>query len=214
MNPVIKVYSFGRSGTHWLMSLLKNRFYGSADIGQAITSDIFPFHGWDGNNFCVWGELLGGHWQHPDYAPTLKNSVYLIRDGKDVMVSWWKMLKLSDQEDLTLAQAMSKPMRDDPQNPCPPVRTATQWWWSTAQWKKVGIPIVSYEDLMEHKDEELDRIASIFDLVDDPIGKSDIPVGYCPSVPKVGKWKEHFTDDDLKLFLECQEEAENLPNVL
>lgn len=208
-NEPITVYTFPRSGTHWFCSLVQRRFYVRQSWDHAMQpSDGVPFLGLAGDDRCQWDPLFGGHWYDPGTASNLRRAVYLVRDGRDALVSLWELARRQGQ-DISLSDFIRAPVAINEINGSPPsLSRAELWHWSTARWMAAGVPVVRYEDLIENPTKELDRIAAEFGLLDDA-DPQDIdpqrPVGYNPGPARPGRWRELWGADDLEYFERCRD---------
>lgn len=160
------VFSYPRSGTHWLCSLVWRWFYRDR---PELSGNIDPVPGanWRGpagDWVAPWAGLLGGHYYDPAFAPCYRRpAIYLRRDGRSVMVSVWRLavaqaVALGDQP-LSfcdyLALESHFPSSFPATNPPPPIdgpfTTPLLWWWSTLLWStEPNTLIVDYDDLVQN----------------------------------------------------------------
>ena len=190
MNKQIKVYSFPRSGTHWLMSLLKSSFYASVKSDSVIqdfdlNGDFYNLGG--KSAVAPWMFLFGGHWYHPKNVPSgLDNGVYIIRDGLDAIYSMWCLVTSREHDtrkDRTLDEHIRANAFTANVNPIPvDASVALHYHWSTKLWMASDAWIVRYEDLLRDHTLELAGIRSHFNLEDDHTDADPVntPVGYLP----------------------------------
>ncbi len=239
------VYSYPRSGTHWFCSLLKEWFWPDDDsLAERITR--VPHASWRGSEQSdeaielglidvPWILLFGGHYYEPEsiIEPGVGKPIYLWRDGRDVMVSVWKL-------DQTIAVGNGVPetpfsdyLRNhlhDPRefvetNPAPPVDepfpTPLLWWWSTMSWRRRSdVLVVTYETLMKRRADVRRKVADYLgidttktptDKIDMTRARAEQPIGIAPSdFPRSGRWREHFTPADEAFWDEMRCKATKL----
>lgn len=229
-----KVYSFHRSGTYFLCSLIKSRFYMDVNTVGALPRHLdeitggeivrkpgkykpkkpLPFVGWgnEQGKTCQWKKLFGGHYCQPprkifhgDNKP-----LYIIRDGKDVMVSLWRLRNKVRRDQVSFTDWYWKfyPGHADPY--VFPRRTpiAGLWWWATLSWRELGdrILCISYERLVADKEQELDKVAKYLQKKKG-LGRPEEAksVGIAPQGGKsVGRWEAHFDAEMLEHWQTCQ----------
>ena len=226
------LFSYPRSGTHFLLRLMKDWFYPHAELSGTLDShEAIPYE-IDGEEhaLCPWIGLFGGHYYSPisdgaKEAMEGKHPIYLVRDGRDVMVSIWKMdMRVSrylGEKEISFSRYIRENRHHVDQfasdNMIPYVDDGiplpSLWWWSITQWCHFDDAyLVSYETLVE--DPDLVRLRLSYYLGIDPVSQevNDSPVGFlASSVRNIGTWKEHFTREDLEYWEECRLFAKGLP---
>ncbi len=237
INQRVRVYTFPRSGTHWLMSLLYARFYGSQNLASPSRHKTHIFYNWKGPGIDMpWYALLGGHWYHPDNVPWKgrgkqeglahtdpSRAVYLYRDGRDVAVSNWKMFvkaflddpETADKPGIPFTRFMAEVSHGGaPLNPVASTDRNVVWHWSVRKWLESGMYCVRYEDLVKDLEGTLAKIAVHFDLKPDPLPvqyDTNISIGFRPSAgPRVGKWRKVFSEADLVKWNQGKQIAKTL----
>jgi len=216
-----KVYSFPRSGTHFLMATLKRCFYPNVDL---FLSNVAGYR--DGKE-VLWGQ---GHWANmvpqaeTEYGKLFGShilpvgampepSIYLYRDGRDVAVSLWrtKALQHPDWHGMSFSEFLRTPL--DWQG-TPGVRanggtsfTVAEAWHShvgnglAKATRREGRPIyVRYEDLVLDQERTLARLAVELDVGPWLWTPVEEKVGIEPHRGIVGGWREVFSDEDLRYF--------------
>lgn len=188
------VVSRGRSGTHWLCSLIYQWFYRDKLSGRRHES-VLPFHTWNETNAesYLWADLLGGHINTPgsimarELAP--RKIIYLFRSARDSLPSMWRMrmaeANRTGKATMSFSDYLKTKPKAQPRNEFPNgmnVRDLTHW--SQNQW--LGDP----NNLLIRYDAMLDNLDNVRDLIAEYIGiepqtlyfRSSIRVGYV--VPK------------------------------
>ncbi len=222
MNKLIQVCSFPRSGTHWLMSLAKSRFYASVKNDSVIqdfglNGDFYNLGG--KSAVAPWMFLFGGHWYHPNSIPGgIDNKVYIIRDGLDAIYSMWRLVT-SREHDTRKNRTLEEHIRSNAftanVNPIPvDASVALHWHWSTKLWMMSGALIIHYEDLLHDHTSQLDRIKERFSLEDDKTDDDPVkvPVGYLPNSDDkgVGAGRKNFSESSIIFFNDAEQEADAL----
>ena len=218
MNKKLQVYSHVRSGTHFLMSSLKNNFYQTQDLSTSVQkfghwseqSDYKRFFtNIEGKNsyVCEWGGLFGGH----NYTPTTKswskqNSIYIARDGRDVVVSMYNMSSFRSAEDQD--KSFENYIRSNldwtgaPEKRVEPFQNPIKHWCeSVSSWLESGVYTVKYEDMITNFDDVMIKIANNFQLSCEKAEFVSPPlVGLDPKKGKNGNWKNYFNNKDEQYF--------------
>lgn len=237
MTRLAKVYSFQRSGTYYLCSLLKARFYLKIKTGGGLPKYLdtitcgeingkpgkyippngLPFKGWgmEPTGHCKWKRLFGGHILVPT-ARILKPgslAIYLTRDGRDVMVSLFRLRNRVRDTKIAFKDwyYQFRPLPIAPYVFPKDIPIAGLWWWSTQQWQARGERIfqVSYEQLLKDKERQLDRIAKFLGRNKrGPHPAEKNLVGIAPNDGQhVGRWQEFFDESAIQYWQECKEKA-------
>jgi len=224
MNKKIHVYSHVRSGTHFLMSSLKNNFYHNDNL----TTTVQKFGHWssqtdygkyftnnEGNNSynCEWGGLFGGH----NYLPTTKpwnpsTSIYILRDGRDVITSMYNMKSFRSEADKMMDFSTYLRTNLDwtgaPEKQVNPFQNPVEHWCrSTSAWLNSSIYVVRYENLLENFSTEMEKIQTHFNLTPSQ-GSYSSPrlVGLDPKKGIKGSWETFFSDQDLEFYTDIVDE--------
>lgn len=224
------VFSYPRSGTHWFCSLLKGWFYPDVDLGGDLdVSEHLPWTGWEGTEQQIpWAGLLGGHYYDPRLRTTVERlgqcrPIYLIRDGRDVMISIWRMDQYIARQQgnptidfsIYMRQALHIPSSYPIKNMIPRMEggmpTAVLWWWSTRLWlENASVIVVQYEDLLRDLEGQKKHIAKCLgfdDALELPQHQA-LPVGlYASDNPRSGRWKDVFTSEDIRFWLWAKDKA-------
>jgi bile-salt sulfotransferase len=217
----VLVFSFPRSGTHFLEAFLARNFYPESDL--RVTN--IPWGHWSniqrnttGNEY---GKLFGGH-QRAESADkqSRQRGIYIYRDPRAVAYSIWKTdnfinpelgeIPFSEFIDLQLDWDQAPEIRSTPSK-----TVAEQWYEHVDSWHKAANPqlmILRYEDLVDKPDaiyEDILRqffpeLKAQFDAGElprppvDPIRKA---VGLLPNKANKDAWREAFSPEDEARFL-------------
>lgn len=200
----VRVYSHPRSGTNFLMALLRANFY--RDVKEwrsggkwghwANRQSMGPVK----PGFTLWGD-------HGPWKEKLGKCFYVYRDGRDVALSFWrsKAFQHPDWGGLSLSEYLRRPL-DWLWTPGGrargPKRTiAEHWRMHLGRWeRKPGVCYIRYEDLVLEAGREMGRIASFLNVKLGGVRFVNELVGHSPNEGKVGVWRDHFTDADLDFF--------------
>ncbi len=178
-NPLIRVCSHVRSGTHFLMSILKSNYYSDIDLSLQVSkfghwsrpADYSThFQGGTKPGVCPWGKLFGGHFSAPPKGDDLNNVVYIFRDGKDVVQSMYRFLEFRSPGDagLTLGDYLRQNL-DWLGSPDVPTREGVNpvlhWFQSVQAWLRSSAHFIRYEDLKHDPDSVLAQLEQRFSLV-------------------------------------------------
>jgi len=216
MNPLIKVCSHPRSGTHFLEAGLFYNFY---QDGRDLSSPSDYERGHWNNEFRQhdtvrkpWGKLSSSH---PFYKKNYKPCVYITRNVRDVAFSIWKTKAClnPDWGDITFSEFIRKPLDwykghayKAPPEYMNKYTIFEHWLKHITSWLEHGnddgIIIVAYEDLKFNQVEVLNRISKYFKLTCKKIIPIKSLVGFAPNKGSVGASESHFTDEDEEFYRE------------
>lgn len=171
-NPLIDdiyLVSFPKSGNHWLRFLLanaiKSHFQIDRDVNFFTIDDIIP------NIHVKSGALReGGPFGRPDlprlikshrtYTPYYNRVILLVRDPRDVMISYYHFLKDRQMisQDTSLSQFVQHPRHG-----------AAAWVAHTSNWYSTfepsqNIQLFRYEDFLDHPHHQLGRLMSLLGI--------------------------------------------------
>jgi hypothetical protein len=148
--------------------------------------------------------LFGGHPWEPR-----SDGIYMVRDGRDVLVSMYEVEAFHHQEKMRLdfKEWLRTPLD---WHVCPSVRDrrfnytpAEHWYRSVNKWlSTTGISyVVRYEELLSDFTGTMREIAAHFDLKRlRDIFKFPAPAGHYPRRGRAGEWVHYFDADDLDFF--------------
>ncbi len=214
MNPVVRVCSHVRSGTHFLLSLLYENYYKERrDLAHRAeqlghwdnpgTHDAL-FTGTDSNRFVAWHGLFGGHRFLP--PPDTGGTIYVFRDGRDVAASVYRTPHFRGRADgaLSFSRFLRKPIdwfEAPDQRAEPEMTLAEHWYRSVSAWLASGAFRVRYEELVADPEGALRRIEAAFGLRP-PARRytGERPVGLAPGAGGAGGWPRLFEPRDLDFF--------------
>lgn len=218
MSNLIKVFSWPRSGTNLLMSLLKERYYPKLDLSAGTGNEV-DFFDYEGKKTALspWLLLLGGHWYDPQAAiennhlDDINKSIYIYRDFKNILASLWLLRKFQlnrglDIEDYpTFGEFIRGKMPiKNKKNKVPDISRIEMWKWSIKKWANFGCYTVKYEDLVDNPNLELSKIDYHFKMNPLSYKTTSNPVGYNPSsigdISNENKWKKYFSEEDLDYY--------------
>jgi hypothetical protein len=209
-NPIVRVTSHARSGTHYLLALLKANFYPLHDLSTPPSRT--------------------GHWRVrvPSPATTYARlftthallrkvghrMIYLFRDGRDVCVSLWrtKIFHSRRYRDLTFSEYIrakldwygtpGKSPHSSGRRLTPPqhwlfhVETTRKAWGMDPE-----ILFVRYENLVDEPELTLGSIGRFFGLTWPRYRAVTDRVGPSPGAgPPVGRWRTAFSSPDRDYF--------------
>lgn len=210
MNSVVKIFSHIRSGTHLLAHLLAKNFY----EGEDLSTGPGVWGHWQDrqdSRASPVGRLFGHHLDPPaDHLP----AIYLVRDGRDVLVSLWrtKHFLAPALADATFSEFLRTRMNWiwSPSVPSKPRWTAAKNWYEhVRRWLAVveahpEIILLTYEGLVHNSDASMALVQAKLGL--EPTNDHFQPVGglvgIAPNAGRVGAWREHFDGLDREFFYE------------
>jgi hypothetical protein len=183
-------------------------------------AEPMPFSGWgqETGRTCIWKTLFGGHLCQPTKRVFTKGQkpIYLIRDGRDVMVSMWKLRNRIRDDEIEFLDwyynfypGIAKPYVFPQGIPIPGL-----WHWATQAWQRQApdVPVVKYEELIKNKEACLDRLASYLGKAKaSPETVEGRRVGIAPGEgDPVGRWMPLFDAEALEYWYACGEQAKRL----
>jgi bile-salt sulfotransferase len=212
----IKIYSHPRSGTHFLEAFLAENFY--RDINLSSDGPIYYGH-WSNKILLETGEphhkLFGSHF-FPDKSKIKKNSIYIYRDGRDVIASIWNSKFYNKEwEGITFSEFLKRDLDwlgGPGQKENIKMNIVQHWFKHVDDWHKVkseNLLILNFEDLKKHPEKNYKVICKKFfpykylkgRLVGfkniDPIKQK---VGLAPNKAKIKSWETLFNKEDLDFF--------------
>lgn len=224
VNRIIKVSSFPRSGTNYLLMLLKQAFYADRDVSlppgrtghfshrlavRRPAGRLFRTH-----MYVSWPPPRLGNQQ----ATRIKGRdsaghIYLYRDGRDVCTSLYLSKRfLSDRHGALTFERFLRTKLDWETSAgkiClrrrrrrPPATWYRHVLHHVSQWVLPRYYMfVRYEEAVLEPERVLGEIAARFGLARTGEVTSVGLVGPEPHAgPHIGRWREHFSDDDLRYF--------------
>ena len=223
--PPFKVYGFIRSGNHLLAATLQRAFFpeieprtvrnsGTGHWSQRKGPATYLVDGEDQGEeelAIPYGSILGTHVLPNQRRINPKASIYVIRDGRDVLLSCynWAKLRRPDQEEMTFSEFIRAPIdwRGTPGIKVEPKKGYTivhHWRDHVAAWIKSGVFLVRYEGVARIPKIAVSRVAKRFGLTPGK-WRSVGPVGWEPSGEygtraNVGTWRHHWSKRDLAFF--------------
>ncbi len=217
MKNFIKIYSHPRSGTHFLESFLAENFY--RDENLSSDGPIYYGH-WSNKILLETGEphhkLFGSHF-FPDKAKINSKSIYIYRDGRDVIASIWNSKFYNKEwEGISFSEFLRKDLdwygglgqKQDVK-----MNIVQHWYKHVYDWHKVNnenLLILNFEDLKNNPNKLYKKICKEFfpfkyfkgKLVGfgkvDPIKRK---VGLAPNKAKINSWETLFNAEDLDFFI-------------
>jgi hypothetical protein len=149
------VVSYPKSGNTWVRFLLANALYPNADVDFHTIHELIPEVG---NEDERRSELPSPRLlkSHAPYRSVYPQTIYILRDGRDVYVSFYHYKKPDLPEEMTFEEFLE---RD---------HWPTRWAEHVTEWMEAAavrddILIVRYEDLKENSTRELKRMLSFID---------------------------------------------------
>lgn len=210
--PVL-IISHERSGTHFLINTIGLNYprfrEGWADVTQNQHESVVAQY------FCQKREniIIKSHHQFYSFREcwnSVKKSnhcFYVVRDGKDVLVSWYyHCIKMRFvKKDLTFSQFIRSKlpeMREYWYDRKTSKNMIERWKTHVESWIDKDINIIRYRDLLLDFENTLLKIAfTLYEVPQSQI-KPELKVHHSinPRKGSTGDWQNHFTEDDLKLY--------------
>ena len=222
MNPIVKVVSHPRAGTHFLEACLYYTFYN--DGKRDLSSPSWSERGHWRNGFRQrdemkygerkkWGKLGTSHPMFSEKYLEHEKLIYIVRDGRDNVLSLWrtKPMMPSAWKDISLSDFLREKID---WHPAPVYKATDEWkdkynviehwllhvesWWKE---RPKNTFFVQYERLVLNPGKVLKEIEEHFELKSiDGYRVPDGLIGFVPVEGKVGRWKDYFSSEDLELF--------------
>jgi len=205
-NPIIKIYSHPRSGTHLLGHLMKLNLYKEVNLSTGPGS----YGHWADRRHSMGspvGQLFGHHMAD---APPTGPAIYLVRDGRDVAISIFRTPHFMNPNVRILGFSEFLRILLDwkwsPSNRVEFEYTITQNWYEHVKaWGMFActsdVCVVRYEDLVLRPNHVLGQLVQWFDLKRcgdfEPVKGL---VGVSPNDGKIGRWRRMFSPTDLSYF--------------
>ena len=219
----MKVFGHPRSGNHLLAALLHAALF--PDLEPLVVHNKNTGH-WtkrqSAGRYCVdgkdqgdgeiaipYGHLVGSHVFPHNVDPS--QDVYVYRDGRDVAASFWNWKKFRSRrfpETITFEEYVRAEIdwRGSPgwrwDHHEPGYTLFDHWRDHVAQWLKVGVCCVRYEELVSDPKSTIEGVAMYHRL--EIVGGSALPgpVGWNPSMglPRIGTWRQVFSPALAELF--------------
>ena len=219
------IASFPRSGNTWVRFLLANVLYGGTDLitFQKLGEIIPDRHREIGRKFISEPNSLFNSLPvqsvkiHERYSPNFHNIIYVVRDGRDTLTSYYYWLNARRKEHISLSDIIRG--------------KADRGLWSKhiLEWVKGDCHkkmTIRYEDLLDNTEKELRRIVSFIDFnielpelcravrlssfkrLQEIEKEYGVFSGHIEAIKKTpfirkgmrGDWKKLFTKSDLALF--------------
>jgi len=212
--PLVKVYSHPRSGTHFLEAFLAKNFYQNRDL----TIDEITWGHWsnrlvkeEGNPY---GQLFGNHYfgyENENDSP----KIYIYRDGRAVAYSIWKTTNFIHAKDADLSFNDFLNYKLDwsgsPARRTEPEQTVFEHWAEhVSSWRElsVNVPnllIIRYEDLIDAPYEVYEKIHSKFfkkysKLEPHQIDAIKKPLGLMPNKGLKDAWVNEISIENITFF--------------
>lgn len=217
-----RVYGHPRSGNHVLAALLQ----------KALFPEMRPIEVTNANTghwtqrkhsakYCVdgveqedpvlkmpYGRLMGNH-MFPNMVPKVSRAVYVVRDGRDMALSFWnwKKFRATEQADMPLTEFLRTPID---WRGSPGYRRILKkryvlfdhWRDHVSAWLKTDALWIRYENLVKSPEKVVAKVARHFDLRVFDDGSLPDAVGWNPSGgrPRVGVWRDELPKDSKGLF--------------
>jgi len=220
-NELVYLYSHPRSGSNFILATLYKNFYAGMNLsGNAgvighwkhRTNSTGLYHTRkkrvDRN---MHSKIFGGHRFRP--VKVRNNPIYVIRDGRDVVLSLWrtKWMLSPDDQDISFEYFLRKKidwlgnpggkLRGKPRmNPVQHWKAHVNNWYGKKG--RDGICYVRFENMVTNPVKTLKGIKDYFGLkrVSEKLDKIDYLVGWSPNKGVIGSWKEVFSENDIEFF--------------
>lgn len=228
---LIRVYSFPRSGTHFLEAFLARNFYKNKDL------EIKPVE-WGhwanrklNHNGNIYGKLFGHHAFPTDKNLNLgKPMIYIFRDPRDVAVSLWKTenFKHPDYQNIDFSSFLRTKLDwyGSPSLKCDPKYTVFEQWsahlgaWQRVNSSSKNVLLIKFEELLESPEiiygkilVKFGRFGAVKHLLNlmPEVEVVKEPVGLLPNRAIKGGWKSVFSEEDLNYYYKIRERLPLLP---
>ncbi len=216
--PLIKVYSHPRSGTHFLEKFIGLNFYSNINLerkpivwghwsNRQVNKDGYDYQ-----------RLFGNHFFPSEHHNQKGKYIYIIRDPRAVAYSIWKTKNFLSAKDSNLSFSEFIRVKLDWVG-SPACKTIPKWniaqHWShhVANWLRYSISgknimIVTYEDLKLYPEKVFSDILKKFfpmtfakrKIISPRIKVVKEKTGLLPNQASIDAWKSVFTEED-ELFL-------------
>lgn len=156
---------------------------------------------------CPYMGVLGNH-AFPSEGPKGSGRpIYILRDGRDVALSFWRWPKIRRSADQTLEEFLAEPIdwRGSPGSRVAVCRGYTlfdHWRDHVDAWVKRGVLCVRYENLVRDPQAVVRRVAKRLKLPIVGPTRLPKPVGWNPSqgAPNLGTWRDELPESSQALF--------------
>ena len=215
-DELVKIYSHPRSGTHFLEAFVGENFYPNYDLKL----DSITWGHWsnrlENKKGNPYGKIFGNHLFPPKLNDNSKK-IYIKRDGRAVAYSMWKTPNFKHMEYNSISFHDYLKLKIDwfgtPSQKAQTSLTILEHWlkhcreWDAYAQENENTLILSYEDLMNFPYQQYLKIhnkffSNSFVLDKDEIKIINKPVGLLPNKAKIDAWREVFTEQDNKLYLD------------
>jgi hypothetical protein len=160
----VYIVAYPKSGITWFQSLVAGAIYGlnPEQAPDGLIQDLVPdvHYKTSFKRHRTPTFFKSHHLPRPEY----RRVVYLLRDGRDAMVSYWHHLRALGQANLEFAQLI----RGDGLFPCKWHEHVEQW---TANPFAARVLTIRYEDLKTNAERELARFS---EFVDEPRNATEL----------------------------------------
>lgn len=155
----VYIIGFPKSGHTWMQYILSSMVFGVSPeaLRDSIVQELVP-------DVHVRKYYRRYHQKaifksHDLPAPHHKNVIYLVRDGRDAMVSYFEMYRKVINQNVSLEE-----MINDDKNvfPCSWSKHINNWLVDNPF--KINLLVVKYEDLLMEPVQQLERVASFLQL--------------------------------------------------
>lgn len=220
MPPVIIVASHRRSGTHWTIDSLRHN---SLDIKEkyinldrllprhhrTVTSQ--QFSDFARGNILIKTHsphslspfLSGGVYEYVNEVLASSKVIYVVRDGRDVMVSLYYYLQHIGRDPGTFSEFLKQDNEFDVDR----INRIDYWVQHVAGWMDNADVVIQYEALHSKYEEAVKTMIGVLgfrpkeDIVSISLG-DDHSSAVVPRRGTIGDWKNHFSLEDLDYFNE------------
>jgi hypothetical protein len=211
--PLVKVYSHPRSGTHFLEAFLAENFYKNKDL--EIKKVIWGHwsHRITNSHGNKYGKLFGNHY-FPDRNQNSLPKLYIYRDGRAVAYSIWKTENFIHvkHKDISFDDFLREKIdwRGSPANKHGEKKTIFEHWAEHVYaWKqfagKGNVLLLKYEDLVKEPKDQYKIIHERFFNYkkvkkEDQITLIKKPIGLLPNEAIIDAWKGNISEENLEQF--------------
>ena len=193
---ILKVCGHRRAGNNFLCGSLYINFYHDQDLSgpKDVTKSKFTNHKGDIVHHNEWGRLFGVHSFGKPRRLDVKHCIYIMRNSDDIILSYWKRkhmlpvgMKNISFEDFYYRKLGYEYFRHYPER-LKGSRMIEYIKAHVRNWRKIGVYIVTYEDLYHKPIKTLGEIAKHFGLkYEGKLKPLTQPVGWKPAKARPGE---------------------------
>lgn len=171
MNEFVWLVSYPRSGNTWLRLLLANYQHPGERRGYRYISEVVPdFHQFKNVQRTSYQQFIR---QHFGWSPVVikchyqafgdyNKVIYIYRDGRDVLLSYFRYFSHNKKHALPFSQYFTKFLRGETQFGS--WKNHVSWWFDEKYIRPVEVKYVKYEDLLAQPEKEFAEVVKFLNL--------------------------------------------------